>query len=107
MNKCIAERRLLYSLKNSDKANEFVIRIGEPYLLNEGDVDFPIHEGAAGCSFEFEGFPEEINEEVHGADLLQALQFAVDVEPILKNKSKKYNIYYPTGEPYFDDESNT
>jgi len=51
----------------------------------------------------FEGLPNVKPENVYGADTLQALQLASDVEPILKRLSKKYDIYYPIGEDYFEE----
>ena len=104
MKEWIAERKLTYTLKGDSNKNELTIRIGKPYLLEEGKVNFPIHEGAAGCSVEFDGLDDGYLDEVYGADSIQALQLAADVEPILKRYSEKYDFYFPTGEPYFEDE---
>jgi len=101
MNKCIAERKLLFSKKEDDNLKEVTIKIGEPYLLKNDDVAFEFTEGTAGCNLEFEGM-NEVNEIVYGADLIQALQLAVDIEPLIKSLSKKYNFYFPSGEPYFE-----
>lgn len=54
MKNFIAERKLLYSLKGSDIRKDLVIRIGIPYLLEEGMVNFPFNEGVAGCPVEFD-----------------------------------------------------
>jgi hypothetical protein len=107
MKDCIAERRLLFSLKDGHERKELIIRIGAPYLVEEGTVNFPVGEGTAGCSVDFDGLPAENLEDVYGADLLQALQLAADVEPTLERLSKKYDFYFPTGEPYFDPEDNS
>lgn len=103
MTKFIAERKLLYSLKDSDERNELIIRIGIPYLIKEGMVDFPVGEGCAGCHVEIEGIDEEFLEEVYGADTIQALHLASDIDPFLKRLEKKYDLYWLTGEPYFED----
>ena len=100
----IAERKLTYTLKGENKKQNLTIRIGKPYLLVEGMVNFQFHEGAAGCSVEFDGIDDGYADEVYGADSLQALQLASDIDGILKNLSKKYDFYFPDGEPYFDDE---
>ena len=41
---------------------------------------------------------------MYGADLLQALQLAADIEPILKRLSKNYELFFATGEPYVEGE---
>jgi acyl carrier protein len=41
-------------------------------------------------------------EKIYGADSLQALQLAVNVEPTLIRIGKKYDLYFPTGEGYFE-----
>jgi hypothetical protein len=97
----IAERKMLYSRKGVAVRREVVIRIGRPYLLQQGMVNFEFHEGAAGCSFELT-LDEDYSHEVYGADSLQALQLAADVEHVLKGLSKKYDFFFPDGEPYFE-----
>jgi hypothetical protein len=40
---------------------------------------------------------------IYGADSVQALELAVSmIEPFLEQLSKKYDIYFPTGENYFE-----
>ncbi len=102
MTKWIAERKLLYAPKGSTERKDLIIRIGQPYLVESGSVNFPIAEGTASCSVEFYGIEEEYLDEVYGADLLQALQLAADVEPTLKRLNEKYEFYFPNGEPYFE-----
>ena len=112
MKEWIAKRELLYSLKGTDKRSELLIRISEPYLVKKGTVNFDFAEGTAGCSVEVvglkdnEAFEEGSVHEVYGADSLQALQIASNVEPLLKRLSKKYDIYFPDGELYFDSNDN-
>lgn len=104
MKQYIAERELLYSLEGDSTRNKLVIRITAPCLIKEGTVNFEFPPGAAVCAIEFDGLPKSLVEEVHGADSIQALQFAVDIDPYLKGLGKKYDFYWPTGEPYFDEE---
>ena len=40
---------------------------------------------------------------IYGADSIQALQLAVDIEPVLKRLSERYDFYFPSGEGYFDE----
>jgi hypothetical protein len=49
------------------------------------------------------GIPDANLGEIYGADSIQALQLAVDIEPVLKRPSKRYDFYFPTGEGYFDE----
>jgi hypothetical protein len=102
MSKWIAERKLLFSQKGSTQRRELIIRIGQPYLLEKGRVNFEFHEGAAGCPVDFAGLDEDHSHEAYGADSLQALQLAVNVERVLETLSKKYDLFFPSGEPYFE-----
>ena len=104
MTEWVAERRLLYAAKGSPKRQELIIRVGKPYLVQSGTVNFPVAEGTAGCSVEFAGLEEVDVGETYGADLLQALQLAADVEPVLKRLSQKYDFYFQPGEPYFEED---
>lgn len=103
MNECIAQRKLMFSLKGSSERNPFVVQIMAPRELKEGDVEFQFTEGTAVCIVQFEGLPSAKPEQIYGADSLQALQLATDVEPILKRLSKKYDLFFPTGEGYFEE----
>ncbi len=64
-------------------------------------------EEAAGCTVEFDGLPSMKAHEMYGADSLQALQLAANVEPTLKSLGKKYDFFFPSGENYFDEWSPT
>lgn len=102
-NRVIGTRELLYESKGSGGRRSFTVCIFEPYELVEGSVDFPFSEGTAGCLVAFRGLDE--NEMVvYGADTIQALAIAVDaLEKYLHRLSRKYDFYFATGEPYFDD----
>ena len=100
MKKWIAQRDLRCSLKGTNKRSELIVRISEPYLVKEGSVNFAFAEGTAGCTVEViglkagEAFENENVHEVYGADSMQALELAVNIEPLLKRLSKIYNIYF-------------
>ncbi|CAN0177649.1 unnamed protein product [Phaeothamnion confervicola] len=104
MSEWIAERRLLYTEKGSTTRQELIIRIGRPYIVKPGSVQFEISDGTAACCVEIVGLNDGYLDEVYGADLLQALQLATNVEPTLRRLSTKYDLYFPTGEPYFEEE---
>ncbi len=103
MEKSIAERELLYSLKGKSTRQKLVVRISAPYLVDESMVNFKFDHGTAGCTIEFDGLPESFVEKVYGADSIQALELATDVDPYLKCLEKKYDFYWPSGESYFDE----
>jgi hypothetical protein len=108
MNNWIAERKLKCTRKSSGEVRDLVVRIGAPYQLEVGMVDFRFSSGTAGCTVGIVGpSPDDVFEgscvhEVYGADTLQALNLASDVEPTLKRLSKNYDIFFPSGEPYFE-----
>lgn len=103
MKKYIAERKLLFSLKGESKRNEFIIRVCEPYQVEQSMVKFPIGEGLSGCSIEIEGLPEK-EHDLYGVDSVQALNLATNLEPMLERLQKKYDLYWPNGEEYFENE---
>lgn len=104
MKKFIAERRILYASKGSNDKKEAFVRINSPYSVQEGTVNFTVgEEGVWACHIELEGLEERCSEVYYGADSLQAIQFASDVEPFLKRLQKKYDLFFSCGEPYFDD----
>jgi len=103
MTECIAKRELAYSVRGSGERLTLVIRIFEPFEVKEGTVSFKIDYGVAGCRWEIDGLPEELSDTVYGADSLQALQLASDVDGILQSLRKKYEFYFPSGEPYFQE----
>jgi hypothetical protein len=95
----IAQRRLLYSRKGSDVRHEFSIRLGVPYTVEEDS--HPAGKGAAGCHVELRGL-EETYPDVYGVDSLQAVNLASDVEPLLRRLQKKYDLFWLSGDPYFE-----
>lgn len=99
----IAERHLLFSVKGESERRHLVIRIFAPRLVDRASVPFEVALGTAVCTVEFDGIPDETLGGTYGADSLQALQLAADVEPVLRRLSKRYDFYFPTGEGYFDE----
>jgi hypothetical protein len=98
-----AERRLLYSHKGSSNKYELNVRINEPRLVNQGEVNFDFSLGTAVCKIEFNGLPESLVEEVFGVDSIQALSLATNIDSYLKGLQKKYDLYWIDGEPYFEE----
>ena len=80
-----------------------VIRVFAPKPVDPDSVSLPIGAGTAVCTVEFDGIADETLGDTYGADSLQALQLAVDIEPVLKRLSKRYDFFFPSGEGYFDE----
>jgi hypothetical protein len=70
--------------------------------LDAGTARFKFDAGAAACTIQLEGDVMR-HVEVHGIDSLHALSQALDIDPLLRGLSDKYDFYWATGEPYFDD----
>jgi hypothetical protein len=97
MERVIATRKLMYAPRGTTNRKELTIRIGVPYWVEEG---------VAACPVEWDGlFEKEQLADARGMDLLQALHFAADIDPLLDKLRAKYDFYWPSGEPYFDGES--
>lgn len=98
----VARRELRYSIKGESARYPFEVLIYKPIRLKPGDLNFPLNEGAASCKIEFKGL-DECGHVTHGADTLQALELAVNVDPILRRMAEKYDFYFGTGEDYFEE----
>jgi len=94
----IAERHLIFSEKGKTERKPFVIRIFAPKPVDPASVSFRVVPGTAVSLVQF----DESLGATYGADSLQALQLAADIEPVLKRLSTHYDFYFPTGEGYFD-----
>ncbi|MDR3414739.1 MAG: hypothetical protein P4L83_01000 [Nevskia sp.] len=95
MNQCIAERHLVFSVKGESARLPLVIRIFAPYKAKGTNSKINFDEEAACCTVEFDGLPGMKAHEIYGADSLQALQLAANVEPTLKGFSKSYDFFFP------------
>jgi hypothetical protein len=102
MTNWIAHRKLLYAPKGGGRRKELLVRIGEPYRPEVGWVNFPVDEDTAACSVQLVGLDSKHSQVTYGADSLQALQLASDVEPMLRRLSEEFDLFFPTGESYFD-----
>jgi len=99
----IAERRLLFSEKGNSERKNLLIRIFAPRPVDPDSVGFRPDADTESCVVEFDGIPDANLGEIYGADLIQALQLAADIEPVLKRLNKRYDFNFPTGEGYFEE----
>ncbi len=98
----VAERKLLVSRKGSNSRSDLTIKVSRPYAVPEGSVNFPVDEETSGCDIEIIGLEKPFQQSAYGADRLQALQLAADIDPVLRRFTESYDIYFSTGEPYFE-----
>lgn len=98
----IADRKLLFSKKNNHVTEEITIKIGNPYIVQQGDVKFSADGVVAGCHVEIDGI-DEPGYDLYGMDSLQAINLASNIEPLLERLSTKYDFFWLTGEPYFEE----
>jgi hypothetical protein len=101
--KPIAERCLFFSAKGESERKRLVIRVFAPRLVDPASAPFEVADGTAVCTVKFDGITDETQGDTYGADSLQALQLAIDIDPILKRLSERYDFYFPTGETYFEE----
>lgn len=104
---CIAERELIYRRKGTSEEGRFAIRIFAPVRVEPGSVAFTVEKNVSGCSYEFDGFPQPIRDTAYGADSIQALQLALNIDSILKGLGRTYDFYFVDGEPYFESDPRT
>ena len=99
----IAERHLFFSAKGESERKRLVIRVFAPRRVDPASVSFEVAEGTAVCTVKFDGITDETQGDTYGADSLQALQLAINIDPVLKRLSERYDFYFPTGETYFEE----
>lgn len=95
MKRWIAERKLIAEVIETGERKDVTIRVGAPFWRPDDDF--------ASCPVEWDGLFEHFAD-AKGIDLLQALQQASDIDPLLERLRTKYNFYWPSGEGYFDEE---
>lgn len=100
--KYVAERKLLCIEKNGNLKKEITIRICCPYIVQQDEVEFSADGVVAGCHLEIDGLNER-GLDYYGMDSLQAINIASNIDPLLETLSTKYDFFWLTGEPYFEE----
>jgi hypothetical protein len=99
----IAQRRLFFSEKGTPDRKPLIIRVFAPRPVDPDSHLFRPDADTAICTVQFDGIPDAYGGEIYGADSIQALQLAADIDPVLKRLTDRYDFYFPTGEGYFDE----
>jgi hypothetical protein len=102
MSSYIAERNLLFSIKNQAVRRKLRVQVSAPAVVTQDSVKFPVDGVMAKCHVEFEGLNEH-SFDVYGTDSMQAVNLASNIESVIKRLSDKYDFFWATGEPYFED----
>ena len=92
----------MYCVRGSSDRKPLVVQIYAPFDVEAGSVGFDIGEGASGCKYEIVGLPENVTDTVYGADSIQALQLAMAIDGPLSSFRDRYEFYFASGEPYFE-----
>jgi hypothetical protein len=98
----IANRELLFSEKGKPARASLRVSVSEPTIVDRTASGVKLDAQAAVCTISFEGLGIA-DVEVHGADSLHALAQASDVDRYLRGMSKKFDFFWPNGDPYFDE----
>ena len=99
--KAIAQRTILLVEKETKKESKLLIKINEPYLVDERDPGYSPNEEVAACVIEFFGIDfDPIT--IHGVDSIHALAQASDIDIYLKKLCGQYNLFFLSGDPYFE-----
>lgn len=96
----VATRELMFSFNGDTTKHKVIVRLCLPFELGAEDVTFEFGPGTAGCRVEFDGLDEPAYV-AYGADSLQALQLASNIDPVLRGLAKKYDFFFESGEEYF------
>ena len=104
MSRYIAERHLWFSEKKGGVRKKLLVGIAAPVAVAQHEVKYPIDGVMSKCHVEFEGSNEH-SFDVFGADSLQAVNLASNIEGVIERLSDRYDFYWATGEPYFDEAS--
>jgi hypothetical protein len=99
----VARRHLLFTTPDDATQRPCAIGITAPREVHTSSNDETLHDPLAACAIVFEGF-DAPSIEVHGADSLQALAMACDIDPYLRDleRRKGYEFFWDDGTVYFE-----
>ena len=99
----IAERYLLFSGKNDGTRRKLTVGIYAPKVVTQDKAQFPVDGVMSVCHVDMEGLDEH-GFDVYGTDSMQAVNLASNIESVIKRLSDKYDFFWATGEPYFEED---
>jgi hypothetical protein len=99
----IARRKLQFTSRDNASLRACSVGITPPREVVHGqDTDDALHDPLAVCEIVFEGL-EAPPIAVHGADSLQALAAACEIDPYLRTLERQhgFEFFWDDGSPYF------
>lgn len=104
MKPIIATRRLKYSNKKDKQLMDIEVKVSAPFQVPESEKQFDSEHLCYCCIVYFiNGHGQISKEKVYGADEVQAVHLASNIDGYIKIMSKSLDIYWLDGEPYFCD----
>jgi hypothetical protein len=104
MKKFVAQRNLWFSRKGDENRRRVTIGIYAPVVVTDAEVQYPVDGTISKCRVEIDGL-DEPGYEIVGTDSLQAINLASSIENLIARLSDKYDFFWATGEPYFEEDS--
>jgi hypothetical protein len=101
MSRYIAERHLWFSAKKNGVRKRMLVGLSAPAVVAQDEVKYPVDGVMSKCHVELEGL-NEYSFDVFGADSLQAINLASNIEAVIERLSNEYDFFWATGEPYFE-----
>jgi hypothetical protein len=103
--KIVAERDLIYQDKKEGDKKSFKVLVTEAFIIERHHFDtgeYCMSPGNFACKIIYTESLKK-NDILYGVDSVQAFQQAFSqIDHSLKHLSKKYEIFWYNGEPYFD-----
>jgi hypothetical protein len=102
-NGLVAQRMLLYTSPDNATPRPCTVGITAPRDVATASDDTALQDAMAVCEIVFEGLAAPPIP-VHGADSLQALAMACDIDPYLRGLERQqgFEFFWDDGSPYFE-----
>ena len=97
----VASRSIAFAERKGGLKGVLEIRIMQPFLLPDERFATNGWQGLFGRRVTFDAFPR-LDYEAKGADAIQALELAVDIDPVLRRLTDQYDLSFLDGDPYFE-----
>jgi hypothetical protein len=100
----VASRKLRYTTRDSANQRPCTVGITAPReVARDQEGESALHDPLSACQVVFDGLPVA-PVEVHGADSLQAIATAAEIDVVLRGLERQYgyDFFWDDGSPYFE-----
>ena len=99
----VAQRKLLFTSRDHATPRPCTVGITAAREVATGTNDEALLDAMAACEIVFEGVPAAPIE-VRGADSMQAIAMACDIDPVLRGLERQfgYEFFWDDGSAYFE-----